>query len=555
MKKPLNDFLEEYLREYLKLSPILGSHLGLPEYDGMMPKDGREGMEERLQLLKSTKAELDSLDRDKLPDDEAIDVQAMTQTLEEQIWGERELPFIHSFPEGAHTVSSALYLIFSRDYMPLAERLEKLSLRLSEVPAYLIRSRELIDDPVRLWVKTDMMASAHIPSFIDTIERAAVESGFGAQGILSERCRKAKEAIAEHEKWLEKDLMPRSRENFAIGKEKFEGILDRKHLSTSSSELLELGDYYLRTTRERIADIAARIDSSLSYEEIKDRIRSKHPSSFDEVLEFCRGAMQRARKYVIDSGFADVPPDEELLVKETPELFRHHTPLAAYFPPGKFQRPQRGVYIVTRTDDVEVMKDFNYTALFNKSIHEAYPGHHLQFVCCNRHPSFGRILTGGAEFTEGWAHYCEDFVAQNGFPEDLELQFTMCLELIWKACRIIIDVKLSCGDMTPEEAVKMLMDVASFTRPSASSEVQRYTYTPTYQLSYLYGKHLIMEMKKDFSEKFGSAFNLREFHNLMLHSGNLPLNIMRKLIESHFSKAAGTLSGENGSGSVKQESR
>ncbi len=538
MKKPLNTFFEEYLREYLKLNPVLGSHLGLLEYDGLMPDDSREGMEERLHLIKRTKAELDSLPREQLSWEETIDAEAMKQTLEEQIWSDEELPFIHSFPEGAHTVSAALYMIFSRDYMPLATRLEKLSLRLSQVPSYLLRSRDLIDDPVKLWVNTEQAASMHIPSFVDTIEHAAEESRFNGLPVLRSCCRKAKEAIAEHEKWLKNDLIPRSRENFAIGKDKFEGILEKKHLSTNSHELLKLGEYYLESTKKRIADIAARIDPALSYDDIKNMIRAKHPSGFEEVLEFCRRVMQQARQYVIDSGFADVPDGEELLVKETPELFRHHTPLAAYIPPGKFQHPQRGVYIVTRTDDLEVMKDFNYTALFNKSIHEAYPGHHLQFVCCNRHPSYGRILTGGSEFVEGWAHYCEDFVAQNGFPENLELQFTMCLELIWKACRIIIDVKLSCGEMSPEEAVTMLMEVASFTRPSASAEVQRYTYTPTYQLSYLYGKHLIMQMKNDFSARYGSAFSLREFHNLMLYSGNLQLNILKKLMEAHFSKKA-----------------
>jgi len=538
MKKKLNTFFEEYLGEYLNLNPVLGSHLGLPEHDGDMPRDCREGMEERLSLFRKTKAELDSLPKEELSWEETIDVEAMKQTLEEQIWSDEELPFAHSFPEGAHTVSNALYTVFSRDYTPLAERLEKLSLRLAQVPEYLLRSRDLTDDPVKLWVNTELAAGRHIPSFIDTIEQAGAESQFEGLQSLRRSCIKAKEALLEHEKWLKGELMPGARENFAIGKDKFEGILEKKHLGINSQELLSLGEYYLQSTRERIAKIAAQIDPSLSYDEIKNSIRGKHPSTFEEVLVFCRSVMQRARQYVVDSGFADIPDEEELIVKETPELFRHHTPLAAYIPPGKFQHPQRGVYIVTRTDDVEVMKDFNYTALFNKSLHEAYPGHHLQFVCCNRHPSYGRILTGGAEFVEGWAHYCEDFVAQNGFPDNLELQFTMCLELIWKACRIIIDVKLSCGDMTPEEAVTMLMEVASFTRPSASAEVQRYTYTPTYQLSYLYGKHLIMEMKKNFADRFGRAFSLREFHNLMLHSGNLPLNIMHRLIEAHFSSRA-----------------
>jgi uncharacterized protein (DUF885 family) len=110
----------------------------------------------------------------------------------------------------------------------------------------------------------------------------------------------------------------------------------------------------------------------------------------------------------------------------------------------------------------------------------------------------------------------------------------MNLELIWKACRIIIDVRLSSGEMTMDEAVEMLMKEASFTRGPATAEVQRYTYTPTYQLSYLLGKHLIMEMKKDLKTRYKEVFSEREFHNLLLYSGTIPLNLMKKVAERAF---------------------
>ncbi len=248
--------------------------------------------------------------------------------------------------------------------------------------------------------------------------------------------------------------------------------------------------------------------------------------------------MEQSREYVIKSGFAVIPENESLLVKETPEVFQHLTPLAAYVPPGKFLKEQRGVYFVTRTDSPEVMKDFNYTALFNKSIHECYPGHHLQHVCANLHPSAARIFTAGTEFVEGWAHYCEDYVATNGFPEDHRLHFTMNLELIWKACRIIIDVKLSSGDMTVEEAIAMLMKEASFTRPSATAEVHRYTYTPCYQLSYLLGKHMILQLRDELNARYGSHFTDKEFHNLILYSGGLPMNLMAQVLYNAFNRKA-----------------
>jgi uncharacterized protein (DUF885 family) len=514
--------------------------MGLTTHDGLMADASPDGREERLAFLKETRASLRPFEEggdagpSPLPFDEAIDCQALIQTLDDAIFEEEELPFSHSFPGASMEASSALYTVFSRDYEPLESRLSKLTARIEKIPRLLHESRALISSPVEVWTKTAIASSSTLPGFLETILAAGRENG--ACPALEKAVEKAKSAAADYRSWLEGDLLPRAGKNHAIGEEKFEHLLTLKHFGYNSAELIELGRHYLEETRARIGKVAQSIDPRLSYDELKEKIRSDYPGSFEETLAFCRDAMKKSRDYVVQSGFADVPDNEELVVIETPPMFRPTTPLAAYIPPGKFAPSQRGVYMVTRTDDPAAMKDFNRTALFNKSLHEGYPGHHLQFACSNLHPTRMRLSHTGSELVEGWAHYCEDYVATNGFPDYQSLHFTMNLELIWKACRIIIDVRLSSGEMTMDEAVEMLMKEASFTRGPATAEVQRYTYTPTYQLSYLLGKHLIMEMKKDLKTRYKEVFSEREFHNLLLYSGTIPLNLMKKVAERPFNE-------------------
>lgn len=539
MNERLKNRLEWYMNEYMLIHPVVASHIGLEEYDEMMPDESENSKKKRIRLCEEMKEQLQTIEKaeeNSLSFEDITDITALNQIIEENIFYETNLPFSNAFPGAPGNVSAALYTIFSREYMPIHERLRRLERRLEKIPEYLEGSKEMLKEPVEIWVKQGINYCESLPSFINLIINAADESEYPSSDLkkLKESCGKSEEAISRYKKWLLESKLPQSIKDFAIGAEKFQKILELRKFGYTSDELVELGKHYLAITKENIERIGKKIDSNLSYEEIKERIRSDHPSSFDETLEHCRMAMLKSKKYVNESGFATIPEGESLTIKETPSIFKHTTPLAAYIPPGRFHKEQKGVYIVTRTEDPKVMKDFNYTALFNKSIHEGYPGHHLQFSCINRHPSLARIFTASPEFVEGWAHYCEEYVANNGFPDDYKLHFTMNLELIWKAARILIDVKLSSGQMTFEEAVEMLMKEAGFTRFSAVLEVTRYTYTPCYQLSYLLGKHMILKMKDELSKKYSKIFSDREFHDLLLYFGNLPMNVMKRYIESTF---------------------
>ena len=186
-------------------------------------------------------------------------------------------------------------------------------------------------------------------------------------------------------------------------------------------------------------------------------------------------------------------------------------PFAAYFAPAAFDRPRRGIYIVTPSVDGDpgAMREHNWASISNTSIHEAYPGHHHQLSAALERPSLTRLLIDAPEFVEGWGMYCEQMMREEGFDATPAHRVMLATDAIWRACRIILDIRLHRGEISVEEAIDFLVEQTGFERPNATAEVHRYTYTPTYQLSYLLGKVLLLRLREDEQRRLGDGFSLR----------------------------------------------
>ena len=207
-------------------------------------------------------------------------------------------------------------------------------------------------------------------------------------------------------------------------------------------------------------------------------------------------------------------------------------PLAAYFEPAAFDRPIRGVYIVTPSvdGDPRAMREHNWASIVNTSVHEAYPGHHQQFSAALTSPTPARLLTDAPEFHEGWGMYCEQMMLEAGFEDTPARRVIVATDAIWRACRIVLDIGLHRGEIGVEEAIDFLVEHTRFERPVARAEVHRYTQTPGYNLSYLLGKVLLLRLRADEQERLGPDFSLKRFHDALLYSGSLPVSFHRRLL-------------------------
>jgi len=330
--------------------------------------------------------------------------------------------------------------------------------------------------------------------------------------------------------WLLNEVLPQATTEWRTGPEQFEEIVRLRELTASGDEILAVGEQILAEERAARTSTSTELDPTRSAEEIADLVKNDHPASFGDALEEYRHSMAAARRFVIDHDLATMPADDTLVVIETPSYLRHLIPFAAYYDPPRFDPRPTGTYIVTPPATPEMMREHSYASISNTSVHEAYPGHHLQLSAARTNPSLVRlILFSAAEFTEGWAFYCERTMKEQGFDDTPKHRYIQHTDAIWRATRIVLDVKLHRGEIGFEDAIEYLVAQTGFERPAALAEVKRYTSTPSYQLSYLFGRHLIDRLKADVERAQGPAFSMKAFHDTLIYGGSMPVSYARRL--------------------------
>ncbi len=527
--------VQEHFERLLEREPVLATYLGIHELDERLGDQSRAAHEDLIAAEHTFLADLEAIDPAELSD-------ANTLELEMAVLGARRTIFdeeVHRTWERRVTagegLGDALFLLFARDFAPLDERLDAIAARLESAPLALTQVRDRLgDDPVALWLELELEAVASLPGFLDLIAGAA--TGAYRDGSRLRRLERAsaatKVALEEYANWVRAQL-PRAGDDFALGREQLDALISlRAFDGLTADEILDIGWQQLDLNHRARRAAAAEIDPVASEREVLERVKADHPTTFDEALAEYQAVMARARDFIEERGLATIPQGAPLDVIATPEYLRRMTPFAAYFPPAAFDRPRRGIYIVTPSvdDDPGAMLEHNRASIANTSIHEAYPGHHLQLAAALERPTMTRLLIDAPEFVEGWGMYSEQLMREHGFDATPAHRMALSTDAIWRACRIILDIRLHRGEIGTQEAMDFLIEHTGFERPNAEAEVQRYTFTPTYQLSYLLGKVLILRLRDDERRRLGDRFSLRDFHDALLWTGSIPVSFHRRFL-------------------------
>ncbi len=527
--------IDRWFRDQLEMRPETATHFGLHEHDGDLSPGGRDAVEDEIAFYRRTIDELSGIDPGELSAERALDRDlAIHQARLGRFWLDEYRSWEGSSGAAGH-VGEALFPLFTRDFAPLAERMESIAARLEQAPRLVVETRERVTNPVRLWTEIDIESTERIPGFLDTILSAArAEVGDGPLASrLSAAVEAATSALADHAAWLRDEVMPRARGEWAAGPERFEEMLRLRELEADGDEILAVGEELLASEKSARDALCSEIAPGASPAEAADIVKNDHAATFAESLVEYRAAMDRARAFVVERGLATPPEEDHLNVIETPSFLRHLIPFAAYYEPAKFDAVPVGTYIVTPPAGPEMMREHNRASISNTSVHEAYPGHHLQLSAAITNPSLVRLFSGAPEFAEGWAFYCERMMKEAGFDDTPPGWYIVHTDAIWRATRIILDVQLHRGLIGFDDAVDRLVAETGFERPAALAEVKRYTSTPTYQLSYLFGRHMIEELKADIERRTGTDFDLRRFHDTLLYGGTMPVSYARRLFEAN----------------------
>ena len=215
----------------------------------------------------------------------------------------------------------------------------------------------------------------------------------------------------------------------------------------------------------------------------------------------------------------------------TPEFRRHEIPFAAYLSPSPKDPDQVGYYYVTPVNDDDLLREHNWVGLENTSVHESYPGHHLQFSVANSIPAAStlpRLMNESSVFYEGWALYCEQLMQEQGFLQSKEHRFVMLKDRLWRALRIIIDVKTQTGRMTYDEAADLMVRELHFPRAQACGDLNWYSQSPSVPMGYALGWSIINRLREQEQKRLGDKFSLREFHDKLLSAGSISLPLVEK---------------------------
>jgi uncharacterized protein (DUF885 family) len=432
---------------------------------------------------------------------------------------------------------NAIFWMTAREYAPPAERARNVVARLEKIPKMLEAARSNLLNPPRVWTEVGIDRASSAKAFLEE-QRPFLEKALPDEKPRVDAALKAAEAAYEdYKKVLQKEVLPRSNGRFAAGRELFEFLLRNDYfLDESADELLAMGKKIFAETDAQMNEVAKRIDpKAKGWPEVVKRLKGNHPT-VDGLLEAYRHEVKRARDFCVQKDVVELPPGDDLEVIDTPPFMRSTITAAYDMPPPFDTTTSKGFFFVTPIDkslpkakQEEMLRENDHGDLVDTAVHEAYPGHHLQLSFARRHPSLVRKALDHAIFSEGWALYSEELMAELGYYTDEE----RLLQLEWtlvRAARVIIDIGLHVNDMTFEQAVKMLTDDVHLERQLALSEVKRYTLTPTQPLAYLTGRQMIFKLRERYKQRDGGAFTLKKFHTDVLTRATVPPSLLAREI-------------------------
>jgi uncharacterized protein (DUF885 family) len=523
----------EMFQKLMNESPHYATFYGLHEpYDWRLPDGSSKNVLETLEIAgKWVEVMKKTVNYEKLSADHRVDWKVIEQSYERAKFQVNEHRDWETNPDAFNDIGGVFFVMLTRDYAPLEKRVDAIVARMEKLPTYIEQFRTRFDKskPVKLWTEVAIESCQQLPGLFQFL-MASTKDMISEE--LHNRLLKAavnlQQPIKQHLAWLQ-SLLPKADANWALGKTKFDKWLKLRGFDMAAEEILKLGIRYLRELKQQREELAKEIAPGKSVKEVMEMIEMKAPKTFEEALKATKDAMEQSREFIIKNDLATIHPDDRLHVKETPAFMAPLLPFAALIPPAKFDKQQEGIYVVTRPRDIKNLgKHLNYAGIPGTAVHEGFPGHFLQGAMSNR-GSFVRLFAGGVETIEGWAHYCEEMMTEHGFIKGLESQFMKVNDGIWRAVRIIVDVKLSRGEMAFDEAVDMLVEEAGMSKEGAVAEVRRYTLTPGYPLSYLLGKHLILQLRADIKKRMDTKFNEKFFHDTIAANGELPIALLREV--------------------------
>jgi uncharacterized protein (DUF885 family) len=530
-----------YFAESFRAAPVAATQVGIHDYDTQLGSSSAAAYAAELARDHRYLDRLAGIDRGGLSPRGALDRQMLENSLRDDLLLNETMELWKHQPDGyVQTASNAVFLLISRAFAPPAVRLHDAIAREEQVPQLYAEAREnltAVDRDTAAIAVED--AAGSVDLFAKTIPQA-----FAGVGDAATRARfrqstvTAVGATREFAAYLKARFVAHPSGTFAIGAANYSARLRYEEgIEMPLDQYLAVGERALAQTHAAMVATAKRIDPQASTETVLERLYRVHPSSL-HLLAAAQADLVKLRAFVVAHHIIDLPPDADITVTPTPEFLRATTE-ASMDAPGPLERvATRAYYNVTPVDPHDPAKiQEQYLEAFNDyerpiiSAHEVYPGHFVNFTIDRHLPlTLSEKLLSATSFVEGWAHYDEQMVVDEGWGNgDPRVRLMQLREAIWRNARYVVGVKMHTQGMTVSQAEQFFRTQAFLDPASARAEAKRGTQDATYGY-YTFGKLAILKLRADYKRKLGKAFTLARFHHDLLQYGDPALPLLRPLL-------------------------
>ncbi len=536
---------EDFLAWHFADNPVRATRLGIHEHNHALPDLSREAQERRIADLNQWLRSFGAIDPELLPLDERLDLQVLDHAIRAELLELEEIQWWTKQPSfyiGA--ISGGISVLADREIAPVDERARHILTRMGGIAAVLAAARENLDEVPELWAEGAIQQARGTARYLgEDLLRALEDQGLEDRSLelysqVERDSRVAADHLLDFAEWLETDLLPRADGDFRLGAEHFQRKLHLEdHVDLTVEELREINEQEIERYHAWIAEVAAEIDPDRDPADVMEEITSDHPSE-EELVATAERFQAELQAFIVENDIVTLPTDDRPTVRETPDYARGG--FASMSMPGPFETEATEAYynitnVLPEWTDEEKRQHltyFNDPGLLGITVHESFPGHFVDFLYRPEIESRVRKTFNWGSLSEGWAHYTEQMMVDEGLGDgDPAIRLGQLRRAIQRHARWYAGLEMHAFDETVEGATERYQEIAYFAHFPALQEVERGTRNPTY-LYYALGRMQILQLREDYREYLeaqGETFSLREFHDRFLRIG-LPVALARQVL-------------------------
>jgi len=535
-------FVDEYYAAVFAWSPSGGTAAGFHQYDKQIEDRSAAAFQKRIETLEGQKLNAAAFQPAVLNPQDAADLQIVRNSIDAELldlktlqtWKRNPIDYVAS-PGGA------VDLIMKREFAPAKERLQAVTARLAGAPALVAAMKANVENPPHEFTDIAIRVAGGSVGFLKgDVAKWAKDAAAGDAYALAEFQKAddaAAQAMQDAAQWLKADLLPRSKGAYAIGTENFtKKMLYEEMVDLPLDKLLAIGQANLDRDYRDFVETAKKINPKLAPAEVMKSLENEHPTEAD-LLPAARRTVEGIRSFLLERRIVTIPSEVRPKIEETPPYARVGS-FASMDTPGAYEtKATEAFYYITPPEhEWDAKHKQEHLRLYNKyvmqmiTIHEAFPGHYTQFLWAKEFPSKVRKLSGPGSNVEGWAHYTEQMLLEEGYGDgDPKIHLAQLSEALLRDCRYVNGIMLHTQGWTVEQGQKLFVEKGFQEPANAFEESRRGAYNPTY-LYYTLGKLMIYKLRADYKLANKANYSLRGFHDEFLRQGPLPLKLMRQAL-------------------------